>query len=63
MFGFLGTLVGKRKQTILKKRWFDIASSEPLLKREAILLYTKKRGLLRVWVYSMNKTGVGGKCL
>jgi hypothetical protein len=21
---FLGTLVGKRKQTIFKKRWFDI---------------------------------------
>jgi hypothetical protein len=24
---FLGTLVGKRKQTILKKRWFDITST------------------------------------
>jgi hypothetical protein len=23
---FLGTLVGKRKQTIFKKRWFDITS-------------------------------------
>ncbi len=26
---FLGTLVGKRKQTILKKRWFDITSLQP----------------------------------
>jgi hypothetical protein len=25
---FLGTLVGKRKQTIFKKRWFDITTSE-----------------------------------
>jgi hypothetical protein len=23
---FLGTFVGKRKQTILKKRWFDITT-------------------------------------
>jgi hypothetical protein len=23
---FLGTLVGKRKQTIFKKRWFDITT-------------------------------------
>jgi hypothetical protein len=23
LFDFLGTLVGKRKQTIFKKRWFD----------------------------------------
>jgi hypothetical protein len=26
IFNFLGTLVGKRKQTILKKRWFDITN-------------------------------------
>jgi hypothetical protein len=26
---FLGTLVGKRKQTIFKKRWFDITSWFP----------------------------------
>jgi hypothetical protein len=25
---FLGTLVGKRKQTIFKKRWFDITIRE-----------------------------------
>jgi hypothetical protein len=25
---FLGTLVGKRKQTIFKKRWFDITNLE-----------------------------------
>jgi hypothetical protein len=25
---FLGTLVGKRKQTIFKKRWFDITNSD-----------------------------------
>jgi hypothetical protein len=24
---FLGTLVGKRKQTIFKKRWFDITTA------------------------------------
>jgi hypothetical protein len=24
---FLGTFVGKRKQTILKKRWFDITTT------------------------------------
>ncbi len=27
MLIFLGTFVGKRKQTILKKRWFDITNS------------------------------------
>jgi hypothetical protein len=27
---FLGTFVGKRKQTILKKRWFDITSTYAL---------------------------------
>jgi hypothetical protein len=26
IFNFLGTLEGKRKQTILKKCWFDITS-------------------------------------
>ncbi len=26
LFDFLGTFVGKRKQTILKKRWFDITT-------------------------------------
>jgi hypothetical protein len=26
---FMGTLVGKRKQTIFKKRWFDITSTGP----------------------------------
>jgi hypothetical protein len=26
---FLGTLVGKRKQTIFKKRWFDITTADP----------------------------------
>jgi hypothetical protein len=25
---FLGTLVGKRKQTIFKKRWFDITNNQ-----------------------------------
>jgi hypothetical protein len=25
---FRGTLVGKRKQTIFKKRWFDITKTE-----------------------------------
>jgi hypothetical protein len=25
---YLGTFVGKRKQTILKKRWFDITSTQ-----------------------------------
>jgi hypothetical protein len=26
IFDFFGTLVGKRKQTIFKKRWFDITT-------------------------------------
>ncbi len=28
---FLGTLVGKRKLTIFKKRWFDITNCYPLM--------------------------------
>jgi hypothetical protein len=36
---FLGTLVGKPKQTIFKKRWFDITSSLPIYAgRQAVAL-------------------------
>ncbi len=32
---FVGTLVGKRKQTIFKKRWFDITIQDTYSKEEA----------------------------
>jgi hypothetical protein len=39
---FLGTFVGKRKQTILKKRWFDITSTRTVCSKvHRFLLFDK----------------------
>jgi hypothetical protein len=41
---FLGTLVGKRKQTIFEKRWFDITSPYQLSQGVEVRIKTNLSG-------------------
>jgi hypothetical protein len=44
---FLGTLVGKQKQTIFEKRWFDITTrDETRTVQQSFQLYQIKRKFL-----------------
>jgi hypothetical protein len=42
---FRGTLVGKRKQTIFKKRWFDITSKQHTINRGRRMKLAKPKKL------------------
>ncbi len=56
---FLGTLVGKRKQAIFKKRWFDITMDSAVAVRRSDYCVPQNRGLRRCWApaHSTCRTG------